>query len=56
MEQTEGFCSPFHLTYLGYYQRVEFDCHRWHFLESYTGVQRHTEKAAFKSITLGIAT
>lgn len=48
-----GFFSPFHLTYLGYYQGAEFDCHHGYFLELYGGVQRHKQKRAFHSIIPG---
>lgn len=52
IQQTEGFCSPLHLTYLGYCQ-AEFDCHHGCSLELYKGVQRHKQKTALCSIIEG---
>lgn len=53
IQQTEGFRSPLHLTYLGYCQ-AEFDCHHGCSLELYPGVQRHKQKTALCSILAGI--
>lgn len=52
IQQMEGFCSPLHLTYLGYCH-AEFDCHHGCSLELYKGVQRHKQKSALCSTLAG---